>query len=495
MSIPRYFLLLLLLWLFPTARTEARAYFNFHAKARQAYEAILSLRLQEAASILAQIRLNEPDNYIVYHLENYADFFMLAVRDDETAFRRMLPNRDRRLEKVMAGDDDSPYYLYIQAEIRLHWALLRLRFGDYWSAFSDINRAHKLLLRNQDRFPNFAGNKKDLGMLHAAVGTIPDDYKWAVELLSSLQGTVAQGRREMESALAYKSDYPYRRETQVIYAFLLLHLDNQPDRAWQVANDAHLTPQNNPLHCFVLSHIAMHTGRNDEALGFLAGRPTSSAFLSFPFLDYMQGIAKLRKLDTSGTAGFQRFISGTRGKHYVKEAYQKLAWAALLDGNETGYQRYMQTLLTKGDKLAGGDKNAQHEAESGQMPHPTLLRARLLFDGGYYTRADQLLAKHSVESFTASAHRLEYLYRRGRILHGKHSYEEALRFYNQTIERGRNSSSFHACNAALQAGLIEEKRRRRAEAARYFNLCLSLKPDEYRAGLHQQAKAGLARVQ
>ncbi len=35
----------------------------------------------------------------------------------------------------------------------------------------------------------------------------------------------------------------------------------------------------------------------------------------------------------------------------------------------------------------GADKDAVREAESGLIYHPVLLKARLLFDGGYYDTA------------------------------------------------------------------------------------------------------------
>jgi hypothetical protein len=59
---------------------------------------------------------------------------------------------------------------------------------------------------------------------------------------------------------------------------------------------------------------------------------------------------------------------------------------------------------------------------------------------------------------------------------------------------GRDNPAFYACNAALQAGLIEEERGNRSSARRYFQTCLDLEPDEYRVGLHIMAKAGLDRL-
>ncbi len=482
--------------LLSASNVRAEGYFDYNSAAQLIYKKVFELRLGEAQSLIARLKLREPDNLVAYHLENYVDFFTIYVSEDEAAYNRMKVNRDRRLEKVKAGDENSPYYLFVQAEIRLHWALLKFRFEEYLSAFTDINRAHKLLLRNQERFPDFLGNKKDLGILHAAVGTVPDNYRWALELLSSLEGTVEQGKKEVEFVLrAARTEYfPFRQETQVLYTFLLLHLDGRPDAAWSALEEADLRPAETPLHAFVLANVAMRTGHNDEAIRWMEAAPRGSGFYPFPYLDYMLGVAKIRKLDTSGKRHLLTFLRNTRGRHYIKEAYQKLAWAELLSGRPQGYRDYMELLKERGTAAAGGDRNAEREAERGQVPPVVLLKARLLYDGGYYERALATLNTRTEGSFSQFEHQLEYVYRKGRILHGQESFDDAIDSYDRTIERGRNHEAFFACNAALQAGLIEEQRARKTAAARYFRLCLQLRPSDYRTGLHQQAKAGLSRL-
>ncbi|MEL7219833.1 MAG: hypothetical protein AAGJ93_00860, partial [Bacteroidota bacterium] len=111
-----------------------------------------------------------------------------------------------------------------------------------------------------------------------------------------------------------------------------------------------------------------------------------------------------------------------------------------------------------------------------------------------YQRAYDLFNQYPEASFSNFLFRLEYTYRKGRILHGLKHYEQAITQYARTIELGEDHPAFYACNAALQSGLIEEKRGRFSSARKYFNRCLNLRPDDYRTGLHQQAKAGLSRL-
>ena len=54
----------------------------------------------------------------------------------------------------------------------------------------------------------------------------------------------------------------------------------------------------------------------------------------------------------------------------------------------------MHLCATKGQNLIE-DKQAELETKSTNYPNEHLLKARLLYDGGYYTKAQQLLIIHA----------------------------------------------------------------------------------------------------
>ncbi len=470
-------------------------HFEYTSLARRAYEKATSLQFLEAEDYLQQIRQQDPENLIIYHIENYIDCLTLFITEDKEAFQEFKSRKKERLAKIALGDPSSPYYLYVQADIRLQWALVRIKFEEYLGAFHDVSKAHKLLQQNEVAFPGFIPNKKDLGLLHALVGTIPDSYKWGIKLLSGLEGTIAQGKKEMESVLNYagQHDFLFEEETLVIYALLLLHLANKPEQAWNVLQ-GRLRPGSNLLHCFVLSNIAMRTGRNDRAIQLLENRPNGPSYHPFPFTDYMLGISKLRKLDQDANAPLLRFLKTYNGQNFIKDTYQKLAWHALLNDNPHGYLHYMGACMEKGKALTGDDISALNEAEAGFIPTPDLIRARLLFDGGYYQQAFRVIEKVNNESLKREKEQLEYLYRKGRILDGLQQYEQAVFYYNLTIKKGRKMPYYFACNAALKTGIIYENRKVFSKAREYFRECLKMYPSEHQNSLHHQAKAGLGRI-
>ena len=62
--------------------------------------------------------------------------------------------------------------MYSQAEINLQWAANRLKFGDYFTAAFEINKAYRQIQENNKKYPNFIPNKKfgtgyiSLGVYH-----------------------------------------------------------------------------------------------------------------------------------------------------------------------------------------------------------------------------------------------------------------------------------------------------------------------------------------
>ncbi len=486
----------LLFLLLPFTGKSNAAYFKYSLKAKDAYQLVINLRLNEAEIALTNLKISEPDNLIVYHIEDYVDFFKIFITEDKALFKQLEKNKNRRLRKIRSGDKNSPYYLYSQAEINLHWALLRIKFGEYLSAFNEVSDAYQLLKKNQSKFPNFVANKKSLGILHSIVGTVPDKYRWGVKLIGKIDGSIPQGKQEIESVLAYAEnhDFIFREETEIMYAFLLLHLSNQGELAWEVISNSRIDPEKNPLGCFVQANIALHAGKSKEAEAILRKRPYGKEFFDLPYLYYMSGLTKLYRLDASAEADFLRFLKYQKGASYIKEAYQKLAWNALIHGDVAQYETYMNLCKIKGNKRQEGDQAAYDDAMRHEIPDVRLLKARMLFDGGYYQKAHELLGKLSLDDFAYKDLRLEYLYRSARVSQKLGWYTEAIVRYLDVLERQNQTDSYYPCNAALQIGIIYEGLGNIPKAREYFKKTLKIKPKDYRTALHGKAKAGLNRT-
>lgn len=475
----------------------AKAEFDFNAQVVQAYRAALSLRLTEAKSLTEAEHIAHRNNLAADYVDDYVDFFKIFIHEEATEYERLAANKEYRLQRIaQEGDANSPYYLFVQAQIHLHWAIVKVKFEEYLGAALEIKKAYGLLEENQRKFPNFIANKGSLGCLHAVVGTIPDDFKWGANLIG-MKGSIAQGQREVEEVLEYAEkhdDFLFDEETTVMYSFLLLHLGNAGDEAWQRIRTPKLNHATNPLACFVQANIAMHTAHTDDAIKILQNRPKSSAYLPFHYLDFMLGIAKLERGDADADVFLQSYAQRFKGRHYIKECYQKLAWNALLNGNLAAYKSNLALCKSQGRASQEADKKALKDAKSNIIPNLALLRARLYCDGGYFTKAKAYLMSYTEKSFGTPAEKLEYNYRLGRIYDKLNDTPRAIEFYRYTIEKGKDETAYFACNAALQLGLLYENNNDAANARTYYSLCLSLSPADYKDSLHQKAKAGLQRL-
>ena len=94
----------------------------------QAYKDISELKMVSGLQKIDHIKKTDPNNAMVYYIENYVDFFTLFIQEDEALYKKLLNNKDIRLKKIKSSNPESPYYLFCQAEIILQWATIKLKF-------------------------------------------------------------------------------------------------------------------------------------------------------------------------------------------------------------------------------------------------------------------------------------------------------------------------------------------------------------------------------
>lgn len=496
MTLPnRYFFSIIFLFLGSTGLFAGK-YYDLTPTAKSAYDKIHCLRFDEATIDIQKLKREEPDNLIVGLVEDHLDFLKVLISSDEFTFKNLEKNKNTRLDALSKGDKSSPYHLFSQAVIRLHWAVLNGKYNKYLAAINDVKQSYGLLTENQKKFPNFKANLLPLGVMHALIGTVPEEYRWAVKLVGGMEGSVNQGISEVEQVIDFSNknpSFPFGDEALVTYSFLLMHLGNDAEKGWKAIHKSGLKPKENPLAAFAIANLAIKTARNDVAIKTLEEMPTGGAFYPFPYKNFLLGLAKLYRLDTDANKPLETWVANQVSVFYVKEGYQKLAWYHLINGNQNGYNYYINFCKTRGSDRIETDKVAEREAENGEVPNPKLLRARLLFDGGYFQRAfDYLSTKENL--FTQKREQLEFGYRMGRISQKLDKQSEAIAYFNKTMNNGWSEPYYFACNSALQTGLIYEGQKNYAKAREYYKKCLEMSPDEYATSLHQKAKTGLSRI-
>ncbi len=486
--------LLMLLFLFSPLTIFAN--FDFNSNCLKAYQNIFELKLGNARALIANEKKLHPNNSIIPLLENYVDYFYLLTSESKTEFDRLEVNKSRRLDQISDDDQQSPYNRYAQAEINLQWALLRGRYGSYYTAAREINRASNLLEENAKKFPAFHLNGKGLGLIQVVMGSLPDGFLKSALATFGIKGNVQTGVAMLDKLAENlpKSAYePFFEDVIFNYVYILNDVLHSPSTYAKTMKYTARFAEGSLLKTYLQAYVAAKTGHNDEAISILSDKPSGSIYQPFPYLDYLMGVARLNKLDYSASTYFDRFLQNNKGVSYIKDVYLHLAWVALLKGDEAGYNANINKVKTNGYTYQEKDKQAINEANA-PMPNKTLLTARLLFDGGYLSQANQTLANLTTDLFTSQKDKAEFHYRLGRINDDLGREDTAITHYQNAINYGKSLKQYYAAKAAVLMGKIYEQKKNYGKAKSTYNLAIGFKDHEYETGIENEAKQGLKRL-
>ncbi|MFC0184704.1 hypothetical protein ACFFJX_20175 [Pseudarcicella hirudinis] len=156
--------------------------FELTPQMQKAYSEILKMRIYSGRNLLLADK-NQPNGFRAY-LESYADMIELLASENPNDYDEFIDQQSDRLSFISSLDKSSPYNKLLQAEVRLHSAFVKLKFGHEIKGAGDIIKAYKLLEANAKQFPNFISNQKSLGLLHILIGSTPEKlfmgspYSW-----------------------------------------------------------------------------------------------------------------------------------------------------------------------------------------------------------------------------------------------------------------------------------------------------------------------------
>ena len=487
------FLLLILIGLSLNVRAEK--VYDFNATCQAAYAEITKLKIAEGTKLLNEAKKQNPDNLIPYMLEGYIDFFELFFNEDPKEYNLRKDNFIKRQDAYDAGPQNSPFYRYCRAVNMLQRASVRIKFGERFGAVFDFKKGYSLIKENQKKYPGFLPNNLVYGPLQVVMGTVPDGYKIYTSLFG-MKGSIKEGMQLMRSFIN-SNDYMaklFYNEAVFYYAYLSFYIENKPDEVIKFVQDKKLDMVNNHLFAYLGTNLGINSKNAVFAKSVMQNRNTSPAYMSTPVWDFEMAYAKMYHLELpEAVASFNRFLKNFKGRFYVKDALLKLSWCYYLQGDSLKAELTRQQVLKQGSTDSDADKKALRDARSGIWPDKTLLKARLLSDGGYNNEALTILSSKTKSQFSSSTNQLEYVYRMARIYDDLGKDTEAIQWYLSVMKLGTGMKEYYAARASLQIGYIYEKRGQKALAKSYFQQCIDMDDHEYKDSLDQRAKSGIAR--
>jgi len=458
---------------------------KFDDSTQKAYDLVLNLQLEEVHQLIPA-PITAQQHYVVA----LAEALELLITEDGEKYTEYEDRFSKRLErktKLNVPDD-----LFLQAEIRMHWTFVYLKFGHEFDAALNLRQAYLTIEEIRNKFPRFQPINKTSGLLEVIIGSVPQKYNWVLGLLN-MEGSTKTGLDELEGIRL--SNSPLAFEANLIHALIQGFLLQQPAAGINEISSLRAKYPKNRLALFLGSALAMKNNQSENALVMLDSLSRYSDGVPLYYSDYLRGEIYLHKAEyLNSISSYRWFINHYNGQNGIKDAYYKIGLCYWLNGNTNDAEEIFKQAKSRGKEASEADKYAARSLAEAELPHVKLTKARYAIDGGYYERARQILDSLQPQEIPTKRDQVEYFYRKARLSHKLNDIEAAKPNYQQSIVLSGDEEWYYAPNACLQLGYIVWNEGDATLAKSYFNKAMSYSKHEYKNSIDSKAKSAIAQI-
>jgi tetratricopeptide (TPR) repeat protein len=458
---------------------------RFEATSEKAYGLTLNLKTTEARALI-----KEPRTISDYYVISLAEAIELLISEDPQKFSEYQRSFEERKEKkIKCSDADYQFY---QAELRLQWTFIYLKFGYEFDAALNLKQAYQISTTCRKKNPAYLPIRKTIGLLEVMIGSVPEKYNWVLALLG-MHGSIQKGLDDLNSVST--TDSPFAFEANIINAVIHGFVFQRPDKGLEELKKLQTEKTDNNLVRLLTAILAIKNSESEIAFQMLNTLSQPENGLPLLYVDYLKGEVYLYKADyLNAISSYRWFTKNYNGQNYVKDAHYKIGLCYWLNGNKNDALEAFEEAKVKGKETTEADKHAAKSLAEKELPHVKLSKVRYFTDGGYYAEAKTLLESITPTDLPSRHNQVEYYYRKARLAHKQLELPAAKLFYSQTIEMAGEEHWYFAPNACLQLGYIAWQGNNISEAVAYFEKALRYKKHEYKNSIDSKAKTALAQI-
>jgi tetratricopeptide (TPR) repeat protein len=447
----------------------------------------LNLRFDSCEALLPEIGNREYAFYLssliqtskIFLSDNVNLYISKKYQEDETL---------RNLESLNFSEVNSNF---LQSEIKIQWAILKMKYGDEFAAFWNMKQAYNISSKNINTHPDFLPSYKSMGLLYILFGIVPEKFQWILSIFG-IEGDVENGLKSLTEAQDNSTNYAL--ESRIMIALLNGYLLNKPELGFSQITEIR-SQHKYLLIDYVYALIAMKNSRSQKALTVLEqAEHTHAAPVALIQIYYLLGEIYLQKGETKKSIKYyQDFIKYQKGLSLLKDSYFKIGLCHLINGEESLARQSFDVVLTVGWTKNEADTYAQNQVESGQFSDKSLYRLRFATDGGFYEDARFIQSEINSDHLTGQD-LCEYYYRTGRLMQKLDEKQRAMINYEKAIEIQGDNHWYFAPNAALQLGYMHLQQNKPESAKNYFEKVFEYKNHPYEKSIRQKAKTALKSI-
>ncbi len=444
----------------------------------QAYDYLLNFQIDSCQLILR----NSPKNPYNYYLQLLSTSVKLVIADDEALFKSLKNEESEFLSAVESEEFSKTEKSFLMAEARLQWGLIKLKYGEEFSAFWNIKQAYSQAKATNEEFPEYLPNYKTLGLLRTMLGLVPEKYNWVLSLFG-MHGDLDKGLQELHKVAHFDKDFSL--EAHLTLAMIQGYLLGDQTKSVAEMQLVH-AKRKSILTNYLYSLLLMKNSASSTAMEVINNTEGKNRFAYF---SYLTGEILLQQgRYTEATIAYENFKKTTKGQSLLKDATYKTALCYYLSGDKTSFSETWSQVHEAGVAKNEADKYAQSEVFLNNLSHPDLYKLRFATDGGYFDLAKSIL-RGVDQSKLSSKDICEYHYRAARLFHKTNQLSEAKVSYNKAITSQGANSWYFAPNAALQLALIFIAEKKFDDARKALKQLDNYKGYPYESSIRQHAKS------
>ena len=374
--------------------------------------------------------------------------------------------------------------------IHLQSSVLCAYHGETFRAGRHFYQAYRYLRRSEEADADDIRKFRNRGMITLVNGSVPEEFRWLLKVIG-LRGGIAEGLGYLEE---YRTAVMGAERLEACLLLMLAGHTMDPGKMyWNEREDCGKGERTTLLYARALEDLGSGNSRGVVVSLLDYRQPVEEREL--PYLDLVLGEALLNSLDTTARQPLERFTGNNRGGHYRHYGWHKLSWCYALKGEWDLYRKSRQQVLDSGEPYLDADKQAFAEAGDTLPLNVELLKARLLFDGGYYREALGRLEDSSGLTLLNRRDSIDHRYRLARISDRLEDKNSAIASYEKVIASGPAGDWYFAPNAALHLGMIYEDDGNAEKAIEYYQLCLRINKSSYKRSIDHKARQGIERME
>ena len=449
-------------------------------KYEKAYEEVLKLNFDISDSILFSVDYKieateayiKSSNYFInVMLNNYSNDIL---KNDSISFY---------LEIVNSSELDSPWINYFQVEMLTMKSLINVRLKNKMSSAYGIYKASKLAKSTLKTYPDFAPIKTLHGFQQCTFSQIPDNYK-SIASFFGIEGNYNQGIKEITNSLEDIDAGIIKNKSKFIEVFAKKEFGKID--SVRISSSIENYKQY-PVMIYYESYLLYKDANIAGAKKLLIDNEAVWQN-KMNYLNYFTGKLLAFSINYTAEKYFIQFLENTKTDNFKQSTYRYLAYLELLRNSRIQYKKYVDLINANNfTSQSESDKSAINEVT--YITQPVLIKAQLLFDGGFHTKAKELLLSypktricHSESDF------IIYFYRLGSIHYKLNETELAIGKFEKCSTFNFNNNFHYQANAYLHLGELYLANGDKSSSKQNLKKCLDLNGFPYAYSIHGQAK-------